>query len=46
MRGEVDAKVAALSPRLRARIERFRDKDPDYRWKYEAYELIACVTPT
>lgn len=42
-RDELDAKVAALSAPLRARIERGRSENPDFRWKCEAYELVACV---
>jgi hypothetical protein len=42
-REELDAKVAALSPQLQARIERLRAEDPDFRWKWEALMLVIYV---
>ena len=42
-RDELDAKVAALSAPLQARIERYRAVDPDFRWKWEALMLVTSV---
>lgn len=39
---ELDARVAALPPVFQARIQRFRQANPNFRWKYERYELFCC----
>lgn len=40
---ELDAQFEALPPDLQRRIQRFRDEDPDFRWREEAYEMAACA---
>jgi hypothetical protein len=40
---EADARVAALPDCFRQRIERFRRNNPDFYWKFERYEMSACV---
>jgi hypothetical protein len=39
---ELDAKYAGLSAPMKARIDRFRAAEPDFRVKGEAYEMFAC----
>jgi len=39
MQPELDQDYAALAPEFRSRIDRFRGNNPDFRWKYEAYEM-------
>ena len=41
-RDALDARVAKLPDLFRERIERFRANNPDFRWKYESYELFCC----
>lgn len=41
-REEMDATFASLPGAFQQRIERFRRNNPDFRWKYERYELFAC----
>ena len=36
---QIDKDYAALPPQLQARIDRFRGNNPDFRWKYEIYEM-------
>jgi len=38
----VDRRVAALPKCFRERIQKFRDNNPDFRWRYEGYELFVC----
>jgi hypothetical protein len=40
---QLDAEYEALPGPLKRRIDRFRDKDPDFRWREEAYEMAACA---
>lgn len=42
-RVEMDARYLALSPTMKARIDRFRAQDPGFRVASEAYEMVACV---
>ncbi len=42
-REELDAKFAALPEAFQRRIRWFRDHNPDFRWKFEAYEMTSCV---
>lgn len=42
-RAELDAKYEALSPPMKARIDRFRSKRADFRIDAEAYELMPCI---
>lgn len=41
-RAELDAKYAALPALFQQRIDRFRANNPDFRWKYEGYEIFTC----
>jgi hypothetical protein len=41
-RAALDARYDALPPVFRARIDRFRANNPDFRWKYEGYEMFCC----
>ena len=38
----IDARVAALPQIFQARLEKFRHNNPDFRWKFEGYELFCC----
>jgi hypothetical protein len=39
MQPDLDRDYAALGPEFKSRIDRFRFTNPDFRWKYEAYEM-------
>jgi hypothetical protein len=41
--GALDAEFAALPDLLKARIQRFREEDPQFRVKGEGYEMFACT---
>lgn len=41
-RAELDAKYAALPPVFQARIDKFRHNNPEFRVKYEGYEMFCC----
>lgn len=41
-RADHDRRIAALSRPLRERLERYQAANPDFRWKYESYELFVC----
>lgn len=41
-RDELDTRFYALPQVFRDRITRFRYNNPDFRWKYERYELFSC----
>jgi uncharacterized protein YkuJ len=41
-RAILDAKYDALPPIFQARIDKFRHNNPDFRWKYEKYEMFCC----
>lgn len=41
-RAERDARYSALPPEFRARIDRFRAGNPDFRVEHEPYELFCC----
>lgn len=38
----MDKRVAALPEVFRARIQKFRKTNKDFRWKFEGYELFTC----
>lgn len=40
---KMDADYEALSPPLKARIDRFRNNDPSFRINGEEYELMLCI---
>ena len=40
---KLDAQYRALPEVFQRRIDRFRTNNPDFRWKYEAYEMLACT---
>jgi len=42
-KARMDARYEALSPPLKARIDRFRAESADFRIDSEAYEMVACV---
>lgn len=42
-RDELDYQFELLPDDLKRRIQRFRDEDPDFRWKEEAYEMASCA---
>lgn len=42
-RVQMDARYEALSPKLKARIDRFRSEQADFRIDSEGYEMYACV---
>jgi hypothetical protein len=41
-RESMDRRVDTLPRVFRERIEKFRKNNPDFRWKYEGYELFVC----
>lgn len=41
-RADHDERIARLPRPLRERLERYAAADPDFRWKYEGYELFVC----
>ena len=41
-REEQDARLAKLPAVFRRRVERFRSGNPEFRWRYEGYELFVC----
>lgn len=41
-RADWDRRVAALPAAFQKRIDKFRTNNPDFRWKYEKYELFVC----
>jgi hypothetical protein len=38
----LDADYAKLPPIFQQRIDKFRKNNPDFRWKYEDYEMFVC----
>lgn len=42
-RADLDAKYDALPEVFRQRIDRFRAGNPDFRWEFEAYEMVCCI---
>ena len=42
-RAELDAAYDGLPPLFKMRIDRFRAANPDFRWKYESYEMFICT---
>lgn len=38
----IDARVSALPEVFQKRLQRFRAGNPDFRWKFEGYELFTC----
>lgn len=41
-KADMDSRVAALPWIFQQRIEKFRRNNPEFRWKYESYELFVC----
>lgn len=41
-RAKLDAEYVALPETFRDRIDKFRNTNPDWRWKFEAYEMSCC----
>lgn len=41
-RADLDRRYEALPPIFRARIDKFRRNNPDFRWQFEGYELFTC----
>lgn len=41
-RARLDADYAALPETFQQRIDKFRRTNPDFRWRYEAYEMMVC----
>lgn len=39
----LDAQYESLPPEFRARLDRLRRNNSDFRWDHEAYEMSACV---
>lgn len=42
-RAEYDAQYAALPPEFQRRLDGFRHRNRDFRWRHEPYELFACM---
>jgi len=40
---ELDTKYNALPDVFQRRIDKFRRNNPDFRWKYESYEMFVCT---
>lgn len=40
---QLDADYECLPPLFKLRIDRFRAANPDFRWKYESYEMLVCT---
>lgn len=41
-RADLDARIEKLPEVFRRRIAKFRSNNPDFRWRFEAYELFCC----
>jgi hypothetical protein len=41
-RADHDAAIAAMPEVFRQRLHGYRQRNPDFGWKFEAYELMAC----
>lgn len=41
-RDEMDAQYDALPEIFRQRVDKFRANNPDFRWRFESYELFTC----
>lgn len=41
-RDQLDRDYDALPPLFKVRIDRFRKANPEFRWKYEGYEMFVC----
>ena len=42
-RPKLDAQYRSLPEVFKHRIDKFRQNNPDFRWKYEAYEMYVCT---
>lgn len=42
-RVDLDWQYDGLPPLFKMRIDRFRKANPDFRWRYEAYEMSVCT---
>lgn len=41
-RAKLDAQYAALPAVFQRRLDKFRANNPEFRWKYEGYEMFTC----
>jgi hypothetical protein len=41
-KAKLDAQYQALPEVFQRRIDRFRTNNPDFRWKFEEYEILVC----
>lgn len=42
-RTELDAQYESLPKEFKARIDKFRNTNPDFRWRFEQYEMMCCL---
>ena len=42
-KAQLDAVYADLHPVFTKRIDKFRKTNPDFRWQFEAYEMLCCT---
>lgn len=42
-KGELDTQYAALPDVFKRRLDKFRTNNPEFRWKYEGYEMFVCT---
>ena len=40
---DLDTAYNDLPPEFKARIDKFRQTNPDFRWRFETYEMSCCV---
>lgn len=41
-KADLDARYDALPDHFKRRLDKFRTNNPDFRWRYEPYELMCC----
>jgi len=42
-KADLNAQYQVLPEVFQRRIDKFRNNNPDFRWKYEAYEMLVCT---
>lgn len=42
-RAQLDAAYRDLHPAFKARLDKFRSSNPNFRWEFEAYEMSCCT---